>query len=53
MVIKRLSRKVPIKGRSEQKATENVRLKSAVAGAKSVNKTKNEPVVGRNIFRRA
>ena len=31
----------------------NVHLESAVTGGKSVIKTKNEQVVGRNIFRRA
>ena len=31
----------------------NVRLKSAVTGSRSVIETKNEQVVGRNIFRRA
>ena len=31
----------------------NVHLESAVTGGKSVIKTKNEQVVGRNIYRRA
>lgn len=34
-------------------ATDKRPLKSAVARAKSVIQTKNEPVVGRNIFHRA
>lgn len=34
-------------------ATDKRPLKSAVVGAESVIQTKNEPVVGRNIFQRA
>ena len=38
----------------KRNATGKRPLKSAVAGKKSViNNTKNEPVVGRNIFQRA
>ena len=42
-----------LKRQTWRKVMGNVHLKSAVTGNKSVIKTKNEQVVGRNIYRRA
>ena len=42
-----------LKRQTKQNVIGNVHLKSAVTGSKSVIKTKNEQVVGRNIYQRA